>query len=890
MKNELSRKMAVCVIIALFVGASVLPNISGSTNTLARTQHMLNKENKKQKSDQIETTTQGELMVMSEIVSVYPDGSCWLHLEIQVKESPLSRGYRESLGYNVTMGGYQPIPENKSYNSSLTLGENVTEYELDVQGSVPVRKPFLDALIQEHRLSLGIDIIYESIEAWMWESGGDFWVSVEAVGYMQAEYSDGSWEIVIGPKDLNASYARSGFLFTKIGFIQHMLNSSDFEGIQSYLCEWTIEFTLPAPLTNLLDEDWDVDFGPEHHPTYLYAAVYGLPGLPTVVLTEIFEVSNETITATELELLEDDLLCYKIFIIEYELFSYETSFSESALSRGLGDWSLRWNIHVWAGRFLLGFEDANFVAGLIVTANLELEGYIGCDFKWFRMRKFGAWMKLKPTLKVNITANASAHVSKEWRMNVFEFDIWDFCFWIGPVPIWGGLTFDADVRLKVTTDAWAGFTWEVAAASAYVKAGIGWKRGRGWYGIFETDMDISRIGENAPETSSGLEVTIRPSVGFRLTLLFYDTVGPFVELEPYVLLGIKNTLWWILVGISVNTGIAFEDWFKKLIRLRDFEWTLVDIVLWQYPYPDHDEDVMVTEVRGPKQGFVGDDNVTFWVDVLNIGQNPVSGGDLILRYGDGDQWEEIDSKPIGSLNVREWVTLNFTWDTTGIPDGDYIINATVFVDGDDNASNDYNTSEFRLDIQDVAVENVSAWPTVVVAGANVTINVTVRNEGTANISSLPVFAYYEDLGGCGDCNGDDIINVGDVVYLITYLYRGGSPPEPLCVGDVNNDDIVNVGDVVYLITYLYRGGPPPDPDCCGGEKQYISDVWCECMRMFFDLPPDESRLLRPYKWDTFGIDPGDYLISAEANRLPYEADADTADNNLDDGVVTVLSP
>jgi hypothetical protein len=68
---------------------------------------------------------------------------------------------------------------------------------------------------------------------------------------------------------------------------------------------------------------------------------------------------------------------------------------------------------------------------------------------------------------------------------------------------------------------------------------------------------------------------------------------------------------------------------------------------------------------------------------------------------------------------------------------------------------------------------------------------------------------------CGDCNNDDIINVGDVVYLITYLYRGGSAPIPkTCVGDVNNDDIVNVGDVVYLITYLYRGGSPPNPDCC----------------------------------------------------------------------------
>jgi len=68
---------------------------------------------------------------------------------------------------------------------------------------------------------------------------------------------------------------------------------------------------------------------------------------------------------------------------------------------------------------------------------------------------------------------------------------------------------------------------------------------------------------------------------------------------------------------------------------------------------------------------------------------------------------------------------------------------------------------------------------------------------------------------CGDVNNDGIINVGDIVYLVGYLYRGGPAPVPMtCVGDVNNDDIVNVGDIVYLVGYLYRGGAAPSPLCC----------------------------------------------------------------------------
>ena len=61
----------------------------------------------------------------------------------------------------------------------------------------------------------------------------------------------------------------------------------------------------------------------------------------------------------------------------------------------------------------------------------------------------------------------------------------------------------------------------------------------------------------------------------------------------------------------------------------------------------------------------------------------------------------------------------------------------------------------------------------------------------------------------GDANADGIVDIGDVVYLVNYLYRAGSEPCPIEAGDVTCDGIVNVGDVVFLISYLYKGGPPP---------------------------------------------------------------------------------
>lgn len=62
---------------------------------------------------------------------------------------------------------------------------------------------------------------------------------------------------------------------------------------------------------------------------------------------------------------------------------------------------------------------------------------------------------------------------------------------------------------------------------------------------------------------------------------------------------------------------------------------------------------------------------------------------------------------------------------------------------------------------------------------------------------------------CGDVNDDEALNVGDAVYIISYIFRGGPAPLPLAAADANNDGKITVGDAVYLISYIFRGGPAP---------------------------------------------------------------------------------
>jgi hypothetical protein len=61
----------------------------------------------------------------------------------------------------------------------------------------------------------------------------------------------------------------------------------------------------------------------------------------------------------------------------------------------------------------------------------------------------------------------------------------------------------------------------------------------------------------------------------------------------------------------------------------------------------------------------------------------------------------------------------------------------------------------------------------------------------------------------GDLNSDGSINVGDVAFLINYLYTSGPVPEPLWVGDANCDGLVDIADIVCLINYLFIGGTLP---------------------------------------------------------------------------------
>jgi hypothetical protein len=71
---------------------------------------------------------------------------------------------------------------------------------------------------------------------------------------------------------------------------------------------------------------------------------------------------------------------------------------------------------------------------------------------------------------------------------------------------------------------------------------------------------------------------------------------------------------------------------------------------------------------------------------------------------------------------------------------------------------------------------------------------------------LPAQAPYYP----GDVNGNKIVNILDITYLINFVYKSGPAPlNWMMCGDVNRNGAINILDITYLINFVYKGGPAP---------------------------------------------------------------------------------
>ncbi len=88
-----------------------------------------------------------------------------------------------------------------------------------------------------------------------------------------------------------------------------------------------------------------------------------------------------------------------------------------------------------------------------------------------------------------------------------------------------------------------------------------------------------------------------------------------------------------------------------------------------------------------------------------------------------------------------------------------------------------------------------------------------EESATALITKVMSYFAEESEVYFGDANDDWVVNILDVTYLISYLYKDGLAPVILNNADSNNSCNINILDITYLISYLYKGGPEPLEGC-----------------------------------------------------------------------------
>jgi hypothetical protein len=61
----------------------------------------------------------------------------------------------------------------------------------------------------------------------------------------------------------------------------------------------------------------------------------------------------------------------------------------------------------------------------------------------------------------------------------------------------------------------------------------------------------------------------------------------------------------------------------------------------------------------------------------------------------------------------------------------------------------------------------------------------------------------------GDSNQDKRVDIADVIYVLNYVFLGGSAPKCIDAADSNNDSRLDISDSIFFLDYLFKGGPQP---------------------------------------------------------------------------------
>jgi len=86
----------------------------------------------------------------------------------------------------------------------------------------------------------------------------------------------------------------------------------------------------------------------------------------------------------------------------------------------------------------------------------------------------------------------------------------------------------------------------------------------------------------------------------------------------------------------------------------------------------------------------------------------------------------------------------------------------------------------------------------------------------------------------GDINNNRIVDIGDAIFLQSFLFSNGTKPSCYDAADANDNGILEIGDSIYILQFLFDVNvtyiPPPYPN--KGKDPTIDSLDCGCYSEF----------------------------------------------------------
>ena len=83
----------------------------------------------------------------------------------------------------------------------------------------------------------------------------------------------------------------------------------------------------------------------------------------------------------------------------------------------------------------------------------------------------------------------------------------------------------------------------------------------------------------------------------------------------------------------------------------------------------------------------------------------------------------------------------------------------------------------------------------------------------------------------GDSNASGRVDLADIIFILSYLFRNGEAPPCLDAANVNGDVAIDISDAIFMLNYIFNHAAPPKPpfpDCGTIPKE--ESIGCESFR------------------------------------------------------------